>query len=154
MLDHCNDCRRATGCLTPVWIATIVPHLEFSIQGSGERKWVEGNEILKNENVGTEKHLPLRWYKSSENRFRGFCGICGTSLCYRSTALRESWPDMVDILLGTVVREDLENDWLKPEREMWWEMGIPWIRDLIRDGTIKEDMPRHPLWKMNHNVPS
>jgi hypothetical protein len=144
MLDHCNDCRRATGCLTPIWIATIVPYLEFSIQGPGER----------NENLGIETDLSLRWYKSSENGFRGSCSTCGTSLCYPSISLQESWPDMVDILLGTIDKEDLENDWWKPEREIWWDMGIPWIRDLMRDGTIKEDMPRHPLWKMNHHVPS
>lgn len=155
LIDHCNDCRRATGCLTPVWIATIVPYIKFSILASGGRNWIDGNEVLKKKNVGTTKHAPLKWYKSSENKFRGFCENCGTSICYRmGIALKESWPDMVDILLGTVDREDLEKDWLKPERELWWDMGIPWIRDLAREGTSKENMPRHPLWKMNDHVPN
>jgi hypothetical protein len=153
LIDHCNDCRRATGCLTPIWIATIVSHIEFCIKGDEEQIWIDGIEILNNEDIGTAKNLPLKWYQSSENKFRGFCENCGTSLCYRRTGLKESWPDMVDILLGTVDRVDLEKDWLKPEAELWWDMGIPWIQDLTRQGTIKENMPRHPLWKMNHHVP-
>jgi len=154
LIDHCNDCRRATGSMTPVWIATVVSFLEFSIQSTSERSSIKGDEILKIENLGTKQFSPLKWYRSSESKFRAFCENCGTSLCYRSTNLKADWPDMVDFLLGTIDREDLEKDWLKPEREMWWEKGIPWVRDLIRDGTIKEDLPRHPLWKMNHHVPS
>ncbi|KAE9369025.1 hypothetical protein N431DRAFT_428696 [Stipitochalara longipes BDJ] len=154
LIDHCNDCRRATGCLTPVWIATVVSYIDVSIQTTGERAWIKGDDIFKRENLGTKQYSPFKWYKSSETKFRGFCDNCGTSLCYRSTALMESWPDMVDILLGTVDREYLEKDWLKPERELWWDMGVPWIRDLTRGGTIKEDLPRHPMWKMNYNVPS
>jgi len=152
LIDHCNDCRRATGCMTPIWIATVVQYIEFSIQGTVEKTWIKGDEIFKLENLGTKQYTPLKWFKSSDTKFRGFCDNCGTSLCYRSTNLMPGWPDMVDILLGTVDREDLEKDWLKPERELWWEMGIPWVRDLTRDGTLKEDLPRHPLWKMNHHV--
>ena len=154
LIDHCNDCRRATGCLTPIWIATVVSYIEFSIERDGERSWVDGSEILKKENVGATNNAPLKWYKSSETKFRGFCDNCGTSLCYRSTGLKDSWPDMVDILLGTMDREDLEKDWLKPECELWWDMGVPWIQDLTRNGTVKDNIPRHPLWKMNHYVPN
>jgi len=156
LIDHCNDCRRATGCLTPLWIATTVSCIEFSIQarGSTERTWVKGNEILKTEKLDSEEFLPLRWYRSSDTKFRGFCEICGTSLCYRSSALEDGWPDMVDFLLGTLDREDLEKDWFIPEREMWWEKGIPWVQDMVRAGTIKNDLPRHPLWKMNYHVSS
>ena len=156
MVDHCNDCRRATGSLTNFWIATSVPCVEFSIQvqGASEKSWIEGNEILKRENLGSEKSLAFRWYRSSSDKFRGFCENCGTNLCYRSSSLPESWPDMVDFLLGTIDRDDLEKDWFIPEREMWWEMGIPWVQDLVRAGTTKHDMPRHPLWKMNYHVPT
>lgn len=61
---------------------------------------------------------------------------------------------MVDILVGTVDRADLEKEWMKPQRELWWDMGIPWIQELASDGTVKMDMPRHPLWKVNVHVPS
>jgi hypothetical protein len=61
---------------------------------------------------------------------------------------------MVDILLGTIDRVELVKDWFKPERELWWDMGIPWIQELVRHGAVKEDIPRHLLWKTNYNVPS
>jgi len=56
---------------------------------------------------------------------------------------------MVDILIGTVDRAGIEKEWMKPRRELWWDMGIPRIWELVRDGTVKVDMPRHPLLKVN-----
>ena len=35
------------------------------------------------------------------------------------------WPTMLDIWLGTVDREDLERDYMSPERMLWCEKGVP-----------------------------
>jgi hypothetical protein len=43
---------------------------------------------------------------------------------------------------------------MKPQRELWWDMGIPWIQGLARDGAVKGDAPRHPSSKVNVHVPS
>ena len=61
-----------------------------------------------------------------------------------------NWPAMLDIWLGTVDREDLENDYMKPERMMWCEKGIPWIRELARNGA--GGIPEHPLTKIDKIV--
>jgi hypothetical protein len=150
-IDHCNDCRRASGALLPVWLICAISVVEFSINST----WTPAAELLKKEDLEIQKPPPFKLYRSSEPSFRGFCENCGTMLCYRSRkGFPDGWPDMVDILVGTVDREDLEKEWMKPQRELSWDMGIPWIQDLARDGTVKVDTPRHPLWKVNIHVPS
>ena len=63
---------------------------------------------------------------------------------------------MLDIFLGTVDREHLEQDWMRPERMLWCAKGIDWIRDLARHGA--GGVGEHPEWKMDevlamrHNV--
>lgn len=159
LIDHCNDCRRATASIVPIWFISVIENVEMSTkkpstEDPGSRVWVGAREIIGKEEAGSSNDSTLIWYNSSEDRFRGFCGKCGTMLWLRSTGLPAEWPEMIDILLGTVDREDLEKGWLKPDREIWWEKGIPWIQEFIRHGTAKEDLPRHPLWKMNHNIES
>jgi hypothetical protein len=67
---------------------------------------------------------------------------------YRSSGLSGSYPDIVEIVLRTIDREDLLRDWMKPERELWWHLGIRWIQELIRNGRGKEEYtstpPRNP----------
>jgi hypothetical protein len=112
LIDHCNDCRGATGCITPFWLICTTAFVEFSIENAfedrkdnlkngtaltdisvqkeaEERSWVEGKEILKKENLGTAKNAPLRWYNLSPKVFRGFCENCGTMICYRNSGLPE-----------------------------------------------------------------
>ena len=73
-------------------------------------------------------------------RTRSFCGRCGTHLsCYLSD-LPERYPKFVAILLGTVDTEHLENDWLKPERELW--LGVNKL-DWLKKGMEGMDLPRH-----------
>ena len=60
------------------------------------------------------------------------------------------WPRMLDILLGTVDREDLEEEYMRPERMIWCEKGVPWIRQLARNGA--GGIPEHPLSKIDKVV--
>lgn len=57
---------------------------------------------------------------------------------------------MLDIWLGTVDREDLEKDYMSPERMMWCEKGVPWIRKLSQVGA--GGIPEHPLTKIDKSV--
>ena len=49
-------------------------------------------------------------------------------------------------MLSTVDREDLENDWLAPERQCWWSKGIPWAQALSSVGT---QVAKHPTSKLD-----
>ena len=57
---------------------------------------------------------------------------------------------MLDILLGTVDREALDGDWLTPERHLWWECGVDWIRKFSREGA--GGLPKHPTYKIDEAV--
>lgn len=59
----------------------------------------------------------------------------------------EGWPDMLDIVLGTVDREDLSKEDLRLDRQLWWDYGIGWVRDLVTHGT--SEIPRHPDYRVD-----
>lgn len=50
---------------------------------------------------------------------------------------------MLDIWLGTVDREDLQHEYMKPERVVWCHCNIPCIRELTRSGA--GGVPEHTL---------
>lgn len=63
----------------------------------------------------------------------------------------EGFPDIFDTVLGTVDREDLERECMKPERQCWWSMGVPWVQDLgMPNGGL--DGPRHPTFRVDEGV--
>lgn len=171
-LDHCNDCRIAIGSLINAWIccpsafitASLTPRSQSpgpntkevgtdQTKGDDSRTWLPGIPVLAE---GAEENADswLMFYESSKNRSRGFCGRCGTSLFYRNTSsdAPKTWPDMIDVVLATADRSILESEALKPERQIWWDCGIGWVRDLVADGQACEELPKHPIWKMNEVV--
>ena len=168
--DHCNDCRRATGSILPFWMATPLGMVSAAITASsgGESDitdWRPGNEVFhtnplpsksESDEGTTLNSSPLRFYDSSPGRRRSFCSRCGTMLSYIafSHGVPDGWPLMLDIVLGTVDREFLEkDDWFVPERQLWWDKGIPWIHKLSVSGLGEgEAVPRHPLADMNQVV--
>ena len=42
-----------------------------------------------------------------------------------------SSPDILDILYGTIDREFLEEEGMRPERHMWWGLGIGWVKGWV-----------------------
>lgn len=58
----------------------------------------------------------------------------------------DGWPDLFDLLLGTVDKEHLEEDWMAPDRHCWVECGINWIQELTNG---RPEMSRHPTFKLN-----
>lgn len=94
----------------------------------------------------------IRHYQSSDMRTRSFCSRCGTNICYNVSPMPESWPDMLDILLGTMDREDLEKchdekdggrGLLEPDVQLWCDYGISWLRK----ATWKFDDAKYGMFK-------
>jgi hypothetical protein len=93
---HCSMCRRNHGAGYVTWLA--VPRPQFSL--------VCGADTVVR-------------YQSSEHGSRSFCGRCGTSLFCEN----ESYPDRVDIALGTV---DGPID-REPQLHMFFDSRASWV---------------------------
>lgn len=159
--DHCNDCRRATGSILPFWICTPISMVsasciarsdsvdrpEFDVDPTAA-KWLPATEIF-NPGTASEKTF-LTFYESSEGRRRSFCGRCGTNLAYSIFPTPEGWPEMLDVVLGTVDREYLEGHNLAPERQLWWDCGIDWIRRFTTEGACQ--LAKHPSYEVGDLV--
>lgn len=57
---------------------------------------------------------------------------------------------MIDFWLGTIDREDLDKDYMAPERMVWCHLGVDWIRKFARGST--GEIPEHPLTKIDKIV--
>ncbi|MCJ1476366.1 hypothetical protein MMC13_005032 [Lambiella insularis] len=166
-IDHCNDCRRATGSVIPLWICAPTELVSASClrrsdaspptepstanaaaEAEGTRRWRPAAEVFQPGPASSETFLTS--YHSSEGVTRTFCGRCGTNLTYARHPMPHGWPAMLDIVLGTVDREDLEGEWMQPERHCWWDRGIGWVRRLVEAGD--GGLPRHPAAKVTERV--
>ena len=145
--DHCNDCRRATGSILPAWISGPLEYIEISLKQDGDDDhdhYLPGPSILTGPTSKTQGKLSF--YNSSPGRYRTFCTTCGTNLTFWESQI----PSMFDVALGTVDREHLEN--LAPERHLWWDRPLPWIRDYLDKGDGGH-VDRHVEAQMNNRYP-
>lgn len=153
-IDHCNDCRRATGAILPMCLVTEISTVSTTCvrrNDPDKTEDLEAEELFNFETVG-RRDVFLTFYKSSEKRARWFCGRCGTNLAYTvdpsGVPSERGWPKMLDLWLGTVDREDLDDgDKMAPERQLWCDMEVGWIRRFERSGIIE-----HPLWGIDQVV--
>ncbi|KAF2785978.1 hypothetical protein K505DRAFT_380566 [Melanomma pulvis-pyrius CBS 109.77] len=165
VLDHCNDCRRATGSLLPAWLCAPIEMASVSlVQASsatlapkaaareGQAKelggaWTPAADIFTPAPTGTDHFL--KNYESSHERWRWFCARCGTSIAY-TAVMPAGFPNMLDITMGSVDRRHLETNALVPERHLWWDYGIDWIRRLATEGYGA--LPIHPDYRIADTV--
>lgn len=153
-VDHRNDCRQGTGAILPMaFIAEIGTVFTKCVMRSDPktRKEITAEELFNSEIV-TEHDVFLTFYKRSEECSRWFCGRCGTNIAYMTepaAVLPEwGWPKMLELWLGTVDREDFGNDDdLAPERQLWCQSGVDWIKRFARNG-----VPEHPLSRIDHVI--
>lgn len=168
-LCHCNDCRRATGglvlaaaCLPTQFVrisllprSSPLPRLEKTRMelpnDDADRQWVPAAHVFKPSSAfEPPSDSFLAFYKPSESVTRSFCARCGTNVTYSRHPMPEGWPGMLDILMGTIDREDLEREELKLERHVWWDKGVGWIKELFSKGD--GDLPKHPLARVTDAV--
>lgn len=147
VICHCNDCRAASAGLTLTAICNALTQVRFSllprdappIQSGEERTFVPAAQVVFP--AEPPANTLLATYHSSPSVTRTFCARCGTNLTYARHPLPEGWPPIVDVLLGSVDKEDLERYGLRPDRHVFWDCGVGWIQDLFAgDGGL----PRHP----------
>jgi hypothetical protein len=165
VLDHCNDCRRATGSLLPAWLcapidicsvslvpaslATLAPKAAARQYQPDEQHgpWTSAADVFTPTPASADHFLAS--YESSDERWRWFCSRCGTSIAY-TAVMPEGFPNMLDITLGSVERSQLDAHALVPERHLWWDYGIDWIRRLATEGCGA--LPIHPDYRLADTV--
>jgi hypothetical protein len=103
-LCHCGMCRRANAAPAVAWA------------------------MFRQEQVVFRKGEPASYTSSPEAR-RGFCGACGTPLCFTATFL----PGLIDITVGSLDRPEA----MPPTLHYWDSRRLPWLK--LADG-----LPRHP----------
>lgn len=163
---HCNNCRRATGSILPFFIcspiaivstsclprSTSSDQLDAAKVGGDSYEargpWVSATTVFKPAPEITDTFLAS--YKSSEGRTRFFCGRCGTHLAYSINPAPEGWPDVLDIMLGTFDRSDLESGGLEPERHIRWDCGIEWVKGFVSWGA--GGVSKHPSYDVSKVV--
>ncbi|EPE30019.1 Mss4-like protein [Glarea lozoyensis ATCC 20868] len=145
-LDHCNSCRRISGSVLEFWLIIPQSWVRFSLLpkdpacGHAEPATVDvvtgKSEILESTFLSS--------YSSSEGVKRSFCGRCGTNLTFHYTALggmakaaREKgveWEPHMDVTLGSLDREGLEMEGMRPTEVAFPEDGIGWVKRLLKEG--------------------
>lgn len=101
---HCSMCRRAHGAPFVTWV------------GAGEEDF----------SIVTGKRA-LRWYASSNDAERGFCGECGSTLLFRS----RRWPGEIHVALANF-DEPIDRE---PEAHVYYDSHVPWA-------TLADDLPK------------
>ncbi|KAH8671802.1 Mss4-like protein [Tricladium varicosporioides] len=146
--DHCNKCRTVSGALVQAWINIPQTWVTFSLSSTkdGDRVKLTVEDVLK-EHTATSGIMSH--YKSSADVSRYFCGKCGTNLVYVYTGKRsgddggEAKIEMIDIVLGSLSKESLEVEGVKPDRHFYWESGIEWVKGGLVGGEMGA-LPKHP----------
>jgi hypothetical protein len=103
-LCHCSMCRRANAAPMVAWAMFAESQVAFT-------------------------NAQPKSYASSPDAQRGFCGTCGTQICFTA----EYIPGLIDITVGSFDQPDS----IKPELHYWYDEHLSWVE--FQDG-----LPRHP----------
>ncbi|OPB45323.1 hypothetical protein A0O28_0075330 [Trichoderma guizhouense] len=160
---HCPDCRSATGSILPTWCLTPQEMFSISCLPKKEvdETAMQSLRLAPHDVTGDSKRPPympahgilsgvestsgtwLRVFCSTNEKvqgwdvdkriYRSFCGRCGTNIAYLINPMPFKFRDMIDVVVGTVDRADMEQPWMQPERQLWHNYGVPWIKDVVKD---------------------
>jgi hypothetical protein len=73
-------------------------------------------------------------YNSSPNNaWRAFCSRCGTNLTWVRLHSKNDVPG-IDVAFGTLDRESLEVEGLRPVNHSYLGLGIDWVKELFGKG--------------------
>ena len=93
---HCSMCRKAHGAGYVTWVGFETDQVSF-LQGESE----------------------LMWYESSPGAQRGFCGLCGSTLFFRS----ERWAGELHIALGCI-NDPIDR---QPQANVFFDKHVNWM---------------------------
>ncbi|TGO59095.1 hypothetical protein BCON_0048g00210 [Botryotinia convoluta] len=146
-IHHYNDCQRATGAVLPLWLCSQINYITIlllrrsaapqsppsSSKAAGDSDEIRrrglrfsAEEIFRPGRSANDSFLTA--YTSSEARTRYFCGRCGTNVGCRVSPKPEGWPEMLNVVMGSIDMEDLESDVIIPKRALWLDHGIDWVK--------------------------
>jgi len=143
----------------------VAPRSDLSFQclvRDGEEEYIQlsGDQLLFPE-TASEKTFIVH-YKSSHNDafgadcIRSFCGRCGTSISVGLFPWQLPMVAACSIQMGTLDRECLEMEGVRPERHLCCENGIHWVVKMVSEGDrdIKATgpLPKHPSWNAGEFV--
>lgn len=100
---HCTMCRRSSGAAFVTWVG--LDETRSDIRDPSDR---------------------LRWYESSHQAERGFCGRCGSTLFFRSAR----WAGELHVTLANF---DCPVD-RSPQAHVFWDTHVDWLRLDPADG--------------------
>ena len=101
---HCSMCRRANAAPVVAWAMFEESQLSFTLARP-------------------------KAYASSPGAVRGFCGACGTQICFTAEYL----PGLIDITIGSLD----EPDSIAPGLHYWHSERLAWVE-------FADELPRHP----------
>lgn len=120
--------------------------------GKEEYIQLSGSQLLFPE-TASEKTFIVH-YKSSHNEaldadtIRSFCGRCGTTISVGLFPWKLPMVAPVSIQMGTLDRECLEMDGLRPERHLCCKDGVDWVVKMVSEGDrdlkVTGSLPKHP----------
>ena len=100
---HCSMCRRANAAPAVAWAMYQAPQVTFT---SGPK-----------------------FYASSDEAQRGFCGVCGTQISFTATFI----PGLIDLTIGSMDQPDS----VKPQFHYWYSKHLAWVE-------FADALPRYP----------
>ncbi|KAF4547442.1 Hypothetical protein D9617_42g090290 [Elsinoe fawcettii] len=137
-IDHCEECRLSCGSLVQSWMIIPQPWIKFQLaQSDGSsselRDYRCSDVVIPSAEV--LKNTFIREYMFSEDSHRTFCGRCGSTLAYAYDENEKSpYGSIMNITVGTLDRDSLGSEGFRVDRQGWWDDGIPWIKNLLRNG--------------------
>ena len=127
--DHCNKCRTVSGAIVQCWLNCPQTWVDWYFSSTAE----PSKDAVSTKDVLHISPPAFTLYKSSPDVSRYFCGRCSTNLVYVYEGERKG-PAMIDIVMGTLDKESLETEGVRPDRHFYWDYGVSWVKSVMADG--------------------
>lgn len=165
VIDHCGMCRHASGAPLQFWFIILARWTEWTLEARDtedkSEEHPDGVKVFDSEEVMKQPFLSLSsadvcgpntdmkifestyisQYTSSPELTRIFCSRCGTNLAFNSSNYVIEGDSVIDVAVGSLDDESLTR--IHPERHMWWDSGIDWVKQLFRPDT--RVCMKHPM---------
>ncbi|KAL3423683.1 Mss4-like protein [Phlyctema vagabunda] len=155
--DHCHSCRHMNGSLFMNWLITPQSWISFTLLTRPKEK-DDADATQEEQEEPEETHIQpavlevlrpgpgsqpldarthLRYFASSPDARRSFCGRCGTAVAFyysgsdNGLADQYAWGPYCDLNLGTLDDEVLERDGLRPSRNVHYAEAVSWVRQIL-----------------------